>query len=67
MPDDGQPLPGYTFDESIPAMIDSIDEPVRWKEKVQTSLNFAAKPCASAFLYLRQNFMPSGSPTDSAR
>ena len=31
--DDGQPLPGYTFDESIPAMVDSIDEPVRWKEK----------------------------------
>ena len=31
--DDGQPLPGYTFDESIPAMVDSIDEPMRWKEK----------------------------------
>ncbi len=35
--DDGHPLPGYTFDESIPAMIDSIDEPVRWKEKVDLS------------------------------
>ena len=31
--DDGQPLPGYTFDESIPAMVNSIDEPVRWKAK----------------------------------
>ena len=31
--DDGQPLPGYTFDENIAAMVDSIDEPMRWKEK----------------------------------
>ena len=31
--DDGQSFPGYTFDESIPAMVDSIDEPVRWREK----------------------------------
>jgi len=30
---DGQPLPGFTNDESIPAMVDSIDEAVRWKEK----------------------------------
>ena len=33
-PDDGRPLPGYTRDDSIPAMVDSIDEPMRWKEKV---------------------------------
>jgi hypothetical protein len=32
-PDDGRPLPGYTLDDSIPAMVDSIDEPMRWKEK----------------------------------
>ena len=35
--DDGQPLPGYTFGESIPAMVDSIDEPMRWKEKSDVS------------------------------
>ena len=31
--DDGQPLPGYTLDDSIAAMVDSIDEPMRWQEK----------------------------------
>ena len=31
--DDGQPVPGYTREESIPAVIDSIDEPLRWKSK----------------------------------
>ena len=35
--DDGQPLPGYTLDESITAMVDSIDEPIRWKEKANVS------------------------------
>ncbi|MDE0428517.1 MAG: hypothetical protein OXH98_02000 [Caldilineaceae bacterium] len=28
---DGQPLEGFTKDDCIPAIIDSIDEPVRWR------------------------------------
>ena len=28
---DGQSLPGYTREESIPAVIDSIDQPLRWQ------------------------------------
>jgi hypothetical protein len=31
--DDGCPFPGYTLDESIAAIVDSIDQPMRWKEK----------------------------------
>ena len=34
---DGRPIPGYTCDESIPAVIDSIDEPVRWKNRTDLS------------------------------
>ena len=30
---DGHPIPGFTTEESIPAVIDSIDEPLRWKDK----------------------------------
>ena len=35
--DDCQPLLGYTLDESIAAMVDSIDEPIRWKEKTDVA------------------------------
>jgi len=30
---DGHPIAGYTTDESIPAVVDSINEPARWKHK----------------------------------
>ena len=30
---DGRPIPGFTREESIPAVIDSIDEPLRWQDK----------------------------------
>jgi len=29
----GQPIAGFSRDDSVPATINSIDEPVRWKEK----------------------------------
>ena len=35
--DSGQPLAGFTRDESVPAVIDSIEEPLRWKEKADLS------------------------------
>ena len=31
---DGQPIAGFTSDDSIPTVIDSIDEALRWKDKV---------------------------------
>ena len=34
---DDQPIPGFTNDESIPAVIDSIDETMRWKNKSDLS------------------------------
>ena len=30
---DGQPIPGFTSEECIPAVIDGIDETLRWKDK----------------------------------
>ena len=30
---DGLPVPGFTKEESIPAVIDSIDEPLGWQDK----------------------------------
>jgi hypothetical protein len=32
-PGDGRPLPGYTRDECVPAVVDSTDEPLRWRGK----------------------------------
>jgi len=29
----GQPIPGFTRSECEPAMVDRIDEPVRWKTR----------------------------------
>ena len=34
---DGRPIPGFTKDDCIPTMIDSIDESVRWKQKADLS------------------------------
>jgi len=35
--EDGRPLPGFTRDECVPAVIDSIDEPIRWRDKADLS------------------------------
>ena len=35
--DNGQTIPGYSTDESIPTVIDSIDERLRWKDKPDIS------------------------------
>ena len=37
MPMTGNRFSGYTFDESVAAMVDSIDEPIRWKEKADVT------------------------------
>ena len=34
---DGQPVPGYTMEESVPAAVDRIAEPMRWKDKPDLS------------------------------
>jgi len=34
---EGQPIPGFTRDESIPTVIDSIDEVLRWENKPDLS------------------------------
>ena len=36
-PDGNRPLPGFGAEDCIPAVVDSIDEPVRWKEKEDLS------------------------------
>ena len=35
--EEGRVLPGFSRDECVPAVIDSIDEPLRWKEKADLS------------------------------
>ncbi len=35
--EDGRPIAGYSGDESIPAVIDSIDETLRWKDRAHLS------------------------------
>jgi len=34
---DGRVIPGFSNDECVPASIDSIDEPLRWREKADLS------------------------------
>lgn len=31
--ENGQPVPGYTLDDCVPAVVDEVDEAMRWKEK----------------------------------
>ena len=34
---DGRPVPGYSMDESLPVVVDEVDEPMRWKDKKDVS------------------------------
>jgi hypothetical protein len=49
---DGRPLSGYSMEESIPAVADSIDQSMRWKEKSDLS-GLAGKTVRIRFWLLR--------------
>ena len=34
---DGRPVPGYSMEESIPVVVDQVDESIRWKHKSDLS------------------------------
>jgi hypothetical protein len=36
-PSEERPIPGYSMEESVPAVADRIDEPLRWKRKTDVS------------------------------
>jgi len=50
---DGQPLEGFTKDDCIPAIIDSIDEPVRWRTQR------ALSPLSGRTVLLRFHLWPA--------